>query len=843
MCGLRNGTAFKCRPAERRSDKSDGRQIRTNYKSKCMIRNFFKIAFRNITRHKGFSFINIAGLTLGLTACLLIGLFVWDENQYDKFLPGGDRVYRVYIEYTNNEGTQEMAVAPPMFATTLDQDFPEVEKTARVMMQAEYKRLFEAGKNKLYEQSGFYVDSTFFDVFPLVFKYGSSTKALDDPASIVISEEMAERFFGDENPVGKQMLIDKTPLQVKGVFEKNPKFHLQFNFLRPLAAVQLPAERMQSWGWHQFVNYVKVKKETNVKALELKFQNDVKQKSKSSNNDATTSDKPFFQALKDIHLYSANFKFDLAQRGNITYVNALSIIAVFILLIACFNFVNLATAKSLQRAKEVGVRKAVGADRKHLIFQFIGETVLFTFISIVISVILTFLFLPWLNHFTNKHISFALFADPVVLLLLLALTLFVGIIAGFYPALVLSGFNPVKVLKGSVSGDEQPGKIPWLRHGLVVTQFALSVLLIISALVVFKQVDYLHNKDLGFNKEQIMFFPMRGDNMFKNVDAFKNELLQSPGVFSVSIGYGFPGDAVAGDEIIVPRNGQQVTQSATQLMVDYDYIKTLGLRVVAGRDFSKEMSTDKDHAWIINETAVKQLGFGTPQKALGQRLYWHVWGASNPDSLKIGQVIGVVKDFNYKSLYDKVQTTVLQIFPDAAWKVAVKMKTASIGSAINHVRNAWNKFTPDYPIEYKFLDENFEQMYRAEDKLKSLLWIFTSIAIFVGCLGLFGLAAYTAERRRKEVGIRKVLGASTQGMVMLLSKDFIKLVVISLLIASPVAWYFMNKWLQDFAYRVNISWWVFAIAAILALSIAFVTVSFQAIKAAIANPVKSLRTE
>jgi putative ABC transport system permease protein len=378
---------------------------------------------------------------------------------------------------------------------------------------------------------------------------------------------------------------------------------------------------------------------------------------------------------------------------------------------------------------------------------------------------------------------------------------------------------------------------------LVVLQFTLSVLLIISAIVVFKQVDYLHNKDLGFNKEQIMFFPMRGDNMFKNVDAFKNELSQVPGVSSLSIGYGFPGDAVAGDEIIVPRNGQQVSQSATQLIVDFDYIKTLGLQIVAGRDFSKDMGTDKDHAWIINETAVKQLGFSTPQKALGQKLYWHPWGASNPDSLKEGQVIGVVRDFNYKSLYDKVETTVLQIFPDAAWKVAVKMQTANIGNTINSVRGVWNKFTPEYPIEYKFLDENFEQMYNAEDKLKSLLTIFTSIAIFVGCLGLFGLAAYTAERRRKEVGIRKVLGASTQGMVLLLTKDFIKLVVISLLIASPVAWYFMNKWLQDFAYRVPISWWVFVIAAIVALSIAFITVSFQAIKAAIANPVKSLRTE
>jgi putative ABC transport system permease protein len=808
-----------------------------------MFSNFFKIAFRNITRHKGFSFINIAGLTIGLTACILIGLFVWDEHQYDIFLRRGDQVYRIYNHYTNNEGSDDRAVAPPMFATTLQQDFPEVEQTARVLMQPENKTLFENGNKKIYEQEGFYADSTFFDVFPLSFQYGSRLKVLDDPASIVISASLAERFFGNDNPVGKQLLVDKTPFTVKGVFIKNPKFHLQFDYVLPLAAAQLPKDRMQSWQWQQFYNYAKLKRGTNLPLLESKFQADVEKKSAPFMKELHSSNKPMFQPLKDIHLYSANFKFDNAQRGNITYVRALTIIALFILLIACFNFINLATAKSVQRAKEVGVRKAIGAERKQLMFQFVGETILFTFISILISIALAILLLPWLNHFTGKNISLALFVNPVVILLFIALTLIVGILAGFYPALVLSNFKPVKVLKGTMSANADAGKIPWLRHSLVVVQFTFSVLLIISAIVVFRQVNYLHNKDLGFSKDQIMFFPMRGDNMFKNDEAFKNELTQIHGVSSVSIGYGFPGDAVAGDEIMVSKNGNLEKQSATQLMVDYDYIKTMGLQIIAGRGFSKEMGTDKDHAWIINETAVKQLGFGTPEKALGQKLYWHVWNNMNPDSIKGGQVIGVVKDFNYKSLYDKVETTVLQIFPDAAWKVAVKMKTADIGSTIKEVKKTWDQFSPEYPLEYKFLDESFEQMYKSEDKLRSLLWIFTAMAIFVGCLGLFGLAAYTAERRRKEVGIRKVLGASTKGVVVLLSKDFIKLVVISLLIASPVAWYFMNKWLQDFAYRIHISWWIFMVAGVLTILIALLTVSFQAIKAAVANPVKSLRSE
>ena len=811
---------------------------------KPMIRNILAVAFRNINRHKGFSFINIAGLTLGLTACLLIGFFVWDEFQYDKFIPEGNRVFRIYNEYSNNEGTNDLAVSPPVFATTLQQDFPEVERTTRVLMQPSYKKLFEAGKIKLYEENGFYADPTFFDVFPLSFKYAISARPLDDHSSIVISQEMAERFFGNENPVGKSITMDKELLQVKAVFQKNRWFHLQFNYLRPMAAANIPADRMNSWGWQQFYNYVKVKKGADPSLLESKFQKTVKIKSQPFNKDGNRTNMPFFQSLKDIHLHSSSFKFDTAgERGNITYVNALIIIACFILVIACFNFVNLATAKSLQRAKEVGVRKTIGADRTQLTFQFLGETFLLATISMIIAIILTLIFLPWLNQFTNKQISSGLFLQPLVILLILMLTLIVGVFAGLYPALVLSGYKPINVLKSSISQVQSPGKIPWLRNGLVVVQFALSVLLIISAIVVFKQVDYLHNKDLGFNKEEIMFFPMRGDNMFKNYELFKTELLRTPGISSVSIGYGFPGDAVAGDEIIVPHNGELKKQSATQLMVDFDYIKTLGLQLVTGRDFSPEMKTDTDHAFIINETAVKELGFETPEKAVGQKLEWKMWDLKNGDSVKRGEIIGVVKDFHYKSLYDKVETTVMQIYPFAYWKVAVKMKTAGIGNTIHSVKKVWDKFTPEYPIEYKFLDENFEKMYVSEDKLRSLLWIFTSIAIFVGCLGLFGLATYAAERRKKEVGIRKVLGASVQRVVLLLSSHFIKLVLLSIVIAVPVAWYFMNRWLQDFAYRIQMDWGIIVIAAITALTIAFITVSYQAIKAAISNPVSSLRSE
>ena len=808
-----------------------------------MFPNYFKTAFRSLSRRRSFSVINISGLTLGLTATFLIALFVWDEYQYDRSIPGSDRVYRIYLTNTNDHGTSDLAVSPPVFAGIIRKEYPATEEVTRVLSTTEYKQLFEAGGKQLYEVHGMFVDSTFFKVFPLKFDYGTTANALNNPGSIVLSREMAARYFGDANPVGQKILIEKKPVQVTGVFEKNPKFHLSFDYLQPLSTFGIPPDRMQSWGWQQFFTYVKVREGADIRPMETGFTRIVQQRAWPDTKPHGFTYLPHFQPVRDIHLHSADFRFDNAQRGNITYVNALIVIAVFILLIACFNFINLSTALSVRRAREVGVRKAIGAARQQLIGQFIGETLLLTLLSVMLAGALTALLLPALNQFTGKTMSAALLLQPVAIGGIILLMLVVGLSAGFYPALVLSGFDPVKVLKSGMVQSGTPGRTPWLRHGLVVVQFSLSILLILSAIVVFRQVDYLHNKDLGFNKDQILFFPLRGDNLAKSTDAFRADLLQLPGVSSVSIGYGYPGDAVAGDEIIFNRNGQQVTQSVTQLTVDFDYIKTLQLQLVAGRDFSRAMGTDQDHAWIINETAVRDLGFGTPQKALGQTLSWHPWDGNNPDSLKVGKVIGVVKDFNYKSLYDKIEPAVLQIYPQAAFKVAVKLSTNNMAATLSQINGVWNKFAPDYPLEYKFLDGNFAQLYESEDKLQTLLWVFTGIAIFIGCLGLFGLAAYTAETRRKEIGIRKILGASTEGVLVLLSKDFIRPIVLSLLIASPVTVFIMGRWLEGFAYRVTISWWMFALAGAAAMVIALLTVGYQTVRAARVNPVNSLRSE
>lgn len=794
-----------------------------------------KQILRNLWKHKSFTLINLLGLTIGLTACLIIGLFVRDEVQYDKFIPDGENIYRVYYESNGEEGESTVASTPPIFSNTLKTEFPEVEQTLKVL-NISGKQLFEKEDIKTYEEGGIFADPTFFELFPLQFTFGSAIGSLLNPSSIVISEELAQKYYSNEDPIGKEIILGKEPFQVSGVFKNNSKFHLQVNYILPLAAAGISEDQMQNWGWYGFHNYVKLKEGAEVEALQTKFQTYSKP---FLDSEGTTSFLPLFQPLHDIHLYSSDFKYDIARRGNITYVNALTIIALFILLIACFNFINLATAKSLKRAKEVGVRKTIGASRKQLLVQFMFETVCLSIISILISCILGWILLPLINQFTGKQIQFDLITNPLNLLILLLFAIVVGMLAGFYPALVLSGYKPVKTLKGSFTGDSKPGEVPWLRHSMVVIQFSLSILLIISALVVREQVTYLHNKDLGFEKEQIMFFPMRGETMNSNYKTFKQELLQSPYVTDVSIGYGFPGDQVGDGFITIA--GKAESKKATQLMVDHDYIKTLGLELVAGRDFSKTMLTDKDHAFIVNETAVRELGLATPEDALGKTILWPTW--RNSDTIKRGQIVGVVKDFHFKSLYDKVEPAVLQIYPDAYSKVAVKIRTANVEDALAEIKRIWNKFSPEYPLEYNFLDESFEAMYEAEDKLKSLLWIFTAMAIFVGCLGLFGLAAYAAERRTKEIGIRKVLGASVENIVMLLSRDFVKLVLIALLIASPIAWYLMNGWLQDFAYRINIGWAVFAIAGLSAIAIALTTVGFHAVKAAISNPVKNIRTE
>ena len=810
-----------------------------------MIKNYLKTAIRSLLRYKGFALINIASLTIGIIGCLVIGLFVWDEWQFDKSIPQGENVYRIYEQRKNNDALTYNAAVPPAYATFVKRQYPEVDTTARILMSLD-KFLMEVGDKRGYEDKGWFVESSFLKIFPLRLLKGDPASALGAPATIILNEQLANKYFGNENPVGRTLKIDKTDLTVTGVLRKLPAhFHLDFHYLMSLPSAGIEPERMEKWTWHQFYTYVKLKPGADVQQLQNKFQAYMKKEIFPTLTQAGFTFLPFFQPLKDIHLKSADFIYDNAIRGNESYVKALTIIALFVLIIACFNFINLATARSFRRAKEIGVRKVAGADRRQLILQFIGETVLLSILSMIIATLATAFLVPVLNQFTGKSIEFNPLVHANLALIILASGFVIGILAGIYPALILSGFQPIRVLKSMKPVTSGIGAA-WLRKALVVVQFSLSVLLIVSTIIVYRQTKYMNDKDLGFNKDQIVYFQLRDSlrSNAKTLETFKSELKRFANVVSVTSGYGLPGDQYAGDGIILPGKGGDKEHGANVFIGDYDYVKTLGLRVVAGRDFSRDMSTDVTQAFLINETAVKEFGFGTSEKAIGQPLYWNEWvprDTLNP--VKKGKVIGVVQDFHYKSLHEKVTASVIQLYPQVAFKVAVKLKSADMKNTLAYINNVWNKFVPAYPLDYKFMDDSYGKMYQSEQKLSDLLWIFTIMAIVVGCMGLFGLAAFSAEIRTKEIGIRKVLGANALNIVGLLSKNFLLLVLIATLIAFPIAWWAMNKWLEDFPYRVNVSWWIFGVAIVAALLIAFITVSFQSIKAAIANPVKSLRTE
>lgn len=807
-----------------------------------MFKNYLKTALRNLWRYKGFSLINIASLSIGITSCLIIGLFVWDELQYDKFVKDGDNIYRIYTENTSATGNTSTASVPPMVATYLQQNYPEIETTLKLLMY-NGKVLMEVNGVSSYENKGVIADSSFFSVFPLKLLKGDPKSSLEGATSIVISETLAKKYFANADPIGKIIKIDKTDFAVQGVLAEVPEhFHLDLEYILPMPAAGIEKERMESWGWNQFFTYVKVKPGTNVQLLQIKFQDAIKKTvHPQSADEGGSTFLPFFQPLKDIHLKSSEFIYDNAKRGNSVYVKGLTTIVLFVLIIACFNFVNLATARSFRRAKEIGVRKVIGAARRQLIFQFTGETILFSVFAVIIAAIATFLLLPSLNAFTGKTISFNPITDPAMGLFLLAASVIIGILAGIYPALFMSGFQPIRVLKG-LQPVSSAGSTIGLRQALVIVQFALSALLIISTVIVYKQMNFLQQKDLGFNKDQILYFDLPGE-VAEDPAALKAELQRSPGVVSVTAGYGLPGDQLAGEQVSIPGKEGEKKQNVTLFIVDHDYINTLGLHVIKGRDFSKKFATDVNEAFIINETAVKEMGFRTAEQAIGQPMNWDKWVPDSINPVKKGKVVGVVKDFHYKSLHEKVRPAVLQIYPEVNVKMALKVKQEDLPQTLEYIKSTWSKFSPAYPLDYKFLDENFQAMYQSEQKLSTLLSIFTLMAILVGCLGLFGLAAFNAEQKTKEIGIRKVLGATATDIVTMLSKKFLQPVLVASLIAFPVAYWLMRSWLADFPYRIDISIWVFLAAAGISLIIAFLTVSFHAVKAAVSNPVKSLRTE
>ncbi|HVW95064.1 MAG TPA: ABC transporter permease [Mucilaginibacter sp.] len=794
-----------------------------------MIKNYFKIAFRNLWRHKGFSAINIVGLSVGITACFFIFIYVAFELSYDKFHEKGDRIYRLVTDIKTPSETINTGVTSWAFAPNIKNDFPQVEAFVRISGGS---FLVTKGNVKFQEERSLFADSTFFKVFSFKLLKGDPNKALSAQASIVFSESAAKKYFGDKNPVGQTVLVtgDEIPAQVTGVmadFPENSQIKVDMLISMSTLTQRFNKGIEQQWGNYGATSYLLLKPGVDYKAFEAKLPAFMEKRNGDEARKNQMFATLFLEPLKDVYLHSTR---DGQESGSISNVYVFSIVAIFILLIACINFINLTTARSVERAKEVGIRKVVGAAKGELARQFIGESVILCLVAFVITVILSVLLLPLFNQLAGKTVSPGIFSTPWYVLSLLGLSISIGLLAGIYPAIVLSSFKPVLVLKGRFSTGSKGSA---LRKVLVVTQFTISIALIIGTIIVYKQMSFMRNRDLGFTKDQILVMDTNDD---PGKEAFKQAILSIPGVKSTSLSSSIPGGGNAGAySEIENKHGDLQIANLDLYFVDFDYIKQFNIKMVAGRAFSRDfMATDTSQAMLLNEEAAKMFGYSSPQQAIGRR--FKQWGRE-------GKIIGVMKDFHFKSLQEKIKPLTMRVELRNLSLVSAKLTGKNLPATISAIESKWKQYIPKRPFSYFFLDQFFDRQYRSEERFGKLFFNFSILAIAISCLGLLGLASYSTFQRTREIGIRKVLGASTPRIVNMLSVDFMKLVLISFLIASPVAWFFMYKWLKNFAYRIDIQWWVFLLSGILAMFIALTTISFQAIKAAITNPVKSLRSE
>lgn len=809
-----------------------------------MFKNYLKTAWRNLWKNKAFSAINIIGLAIGLATCLMIMLFVTDELSYDEYNTKANRIYRVDADIQFGGNHFILAVAPDPLGQVLKNDFPQLEQYVRFRGYGGF--LVKKGNENVQEDHVIYADPTLFDVFTLPMIDGNATTALTEPHTVVITESTAKKYFNKTNVVGQTLLInDKTPYKITGVIKDVPEqSHFNFDFF--VSLTESEESRQNSWLSNNFNTYIVLKPGADPKLLEAQFDKMIEKyvgpqakevmnisydDFKKSGNHVSYNLMP----LKDIHLHS-NKTAELNANGNIQYVYIFSAIAVFILLIACVNFMNLSTAHSASRAREVGVRKVLGSLKTNLIAQFLTESILLSFIALIIALLLTWIMLPYFNQLASKQIHFNPLSELWLLPALIILVLIVGLLAGSYPAFYLSAFKPIAVLKGKLAGGF---KGSWLRSGLVVFQFAISIFLIVGTMVIYNQLNYIRNKEIGYNRQQVLVI----NNVYPlgaQAKSFKEDLLKLSGVQNATAtGYLPTGNSRNDAPLFKDASlDQKSAVSLQQWVVDDKYIPVLGMQMAKGRNFSSQFLTDSSGV-IINEVAAKLFGF---KDAVNQTVYY-LGDILNKDvKPKPYHIIGIVKNFNFNSLREVV--TPLALFLDERnGSLALKINTANIPKLITQIEGKYKSYVPAQPFSYSFMDDDFNNIYKTDQRVGKISVTFSVLAILIACLGLFGLVTYAAEQRIKEIGVRKVLGASVISIIGLLSKDFLKLVVIAAFIAFPFAWWAMNSWLQSYAYRINISWWIFAIAGVAAIFIALITVSLQAIKAAVVNPVKSLRTE
>jgi len=808
-----------------------------------MIRNYLKIAVRNLLKYRFISFINLFGLTVGLTCCLLITTYILNELSYDKYNVKANNIYRVTRTFKNTNGAIALTlstVSPP-FGYYFPSDFPEIQKMTRLLDNGPIPARY---KDKIFNERGmFFADENLFDVFTQRVVKGNPKTALADPFSVMLTEETAKKYFGDEDPMNKVIRFNSQfDCKVAGIYKAfpanshmHPGMLVSFNTLKDSAVYG--AENLRTnWGNNSFFTYLLLPDHYDPKNLEKQFPAflDKHMADQYKGNKPSQLTSLALQKLTDIHLYS-HTDYEAEANGDMSRVYIFSAIALFILLIACINYMNLSTARSALRAKEIGIRKVIGARKKELISQFLSESVMLCFAAAIIALLLTWAAIPWLNKVSGQELSFKTLLQAKILVPLILTPFIIGIVSGIYPALFMSSFQPVKTLKGlfKIGGSSIS-----FRKVLVVTQFAISIILIITTFIVFQQLRFIQTQSLGFDKDRILTLNYTSE-VSKQYDAFRTDLMQNSSFKDVARSSRIPSGRLLDNMGASVMNGdslQPVVSDIKFVNSDYDFINTFGIPLAAGRFFGRDYGTDTNN-YVINQAAVKAIGWKTDQDAVGKDFKY---GNTK------GHIVGVMKDFHFESMHQSIVPIVLTMFPPTNSyynNVSIKIKGSNTSGAIAALERSWKKFFPETPFEYTFIDEKFDKLYQSEQRQASIFTAFACIAIFIACLGLFGLSAFAITQRVKEIGVRKVLGASVSGLVGLLSKEFLKLVAIAAVPAFLIAWYAMHNWLKDFAYRINIQWWVFVAAGLLAALIAFITVSFQAIKAATANPVKSLRTE
>jgi putative ABC transport system permease protein len=789
-----------------------------------MLKNYIKIAFRNVLRHKGFTLINVTGLSVGIALCILILLWVQHELSYDRFHNNLDNIYRVVSIDIDEIRETLSAGSPAPVGPALVETYPEIKNFTRV--QSGW-----SGWHFTYDERTFIkerlacADPSFFQIFKFKFIKGNPETALKDRYSIVLTERLSKKVFGDIDPLGKIIKKGNTDMLITGIIEDIPEnSHIQFDYIFPIINMtQWRESQIDSWDYTQFATYLEIDEEVNIENLNRKIAGTVKGINPQSK--FTIS----LQSLKDIHLHSYgmnSWMIVYPNPGNITYIIIFSVIAICILLLACINFMNLSTARSLIRTREIGVRKVAGAHRKDLIYQFLGETILFAFFSFLIAILIVEITLPNFNVLSGKNLNFSFFENSKTFWGTLLIVIFTGFISGSYPALYLSSLKPVQTL--SKLSSKVSGHKGLLRKILVVVQFSFTIILIFCTIMIFRQLNFIQNKDLGFDKDNIIYFASYGQ-FGQNYEASKNELLKNPDILSICMAFP-PGRGYRGtSDVDWPgKDPSNSTQFFTEF-VDYDYLKTFNMKMKNGRFYTREYTTDPAN-YVLNEAAVEAMGIDDP---IGKKF------SHNGES---GTIIGIIGNFHGGSLHHSIRPKVMK-FSSEGFFICVRYRPGKTREIVEFLEEKWRKFVPGHPFRYNFLNESIENFYQTERKVSDIIQYFTFLAIFIACLGLYGLASFMAERRTKEIGIRKVLGAKVTGIVFLLAGEFSKWVIIASLIAWPVGWFLMRDWLEDFAYRIDIDIWAFLFSASFALLFAVATVSYQSLKAARSNPVEALRYE